>query len=244
MLFERKGVSRYCIVEEEIWDKIANDQWPVGFQLPSEPELAESFGVSRSTVRQAIANLAERGVLEKKHGVGTFVTKPSFEGDYIRNFFPPEMGDYHEVSSINHLIGDLSIARKLQVPADTVITEICRLRYIKDESEPAILEKAYYSKELFPNLEEENLSGKFYDLLEMKYNVVLTKAKTVIEPVLLNDSEAILLNHDKTKPVILLSRICYTYQDKVVAFTKSLISTDKCKLSVVDKITHSQGGPT
>jgi len=60
-------------VRDDLAADIASGDQPVGSRLPSEQALAEVYGVSRPTVRRAIAALVERGMLTVVHGRGTFV---------------------------------------------------------------------------------------------------------------------------------------------------------------------------
>lgn len=55
-------------------ERIRNREYPPESQLPPENDLATEFNVSRATVRTAISNLATRGLVVRKHGVGTFVS--------------------------------------------------------------------------------------------------------------------------------------------------------------------------
>jgi len=58
-----------------------------GDRLPSEPELARSLGVSRSSLREGIALLEEDGVVRRLHGSGTYVShRPGVRNDLSRNF--------------------------------------------------------------------------------------------------------------------------------------------------------------
>lgn len=52
------------------------ESWAAGGQLPAEQELADSFGVSRNVVREAIKLLKERGLTEPRNGVGVYITQP------------------------------------------------------------------------------------------------------------------------------------------------------------------------
>jgi GntR family transcriptional regulator len=56
-------------------ERIRGGVYPAGTQLPPEHELAAAFGVSRATIRSAIGVLAERGLVVRRHGVGTFVSQ-------------------------------------------------------------------------------------------------------------------------------------------------------------------------
>ncbi len=60
-------------IEEELMDYIQSRPFEIGDKLPNEFELAEMFGVGRSTIREAVKGLVTKGVLEVRRGAGTFV---------------------------------------------------------------------------------------------------------------------------------------------------------------------------
>jgi GntR family transcriptional regulator len=60
-------------VREEVRDRIRDGRFSAGFQLPPEIELATSLGVSRTTVREALLQLEQEGLVIRRHGHGTFV---------------------------------------------------------------------------------------------------------------------------------------------------------------------------
>ena len=60
-------------VANRMIEHIRSQEWLPGSKLPSEPDLAEYFGVSRATLRTAIKMLKLSGVLRSKNGSGTFV---------------------------------------------------------------------------------------------------------------------------------------------------------------------------
>lgn len=71
--------SRYLIIMDNIKDKIEKGDFNPGERLPSEPELAKQFKVSRSTIREALRALEQENIVTKKHGIGTFVkAKPLY----------------------------------------------------------------------------------------------------------------------------------------------------------------------
>lgn len=70
------GVTRRSLVDQvidQMREAIASGQWRVGDRIPAEPELVNAFGVARNTMREAVRALAHTGVLEVRHGDGTFV---------------------------------------------------------------------------------------------------------------------------------------------------------------------------
>ena len=69
----------YQKLSERLRQFMAENHFRDGDKLPPERALAESFGVSRNSVREAIHALAERGLLESRHGDGTYVRVPDME---------------------------------------------------------------------------------------------------------------------------------------------------------------------
>lgn len=68
-------------VEEELMNYILNEPVEIGEKIPNEFELAEKFGVGRSTIREAVKALVSKGILEVRRGAGTYVTGTSTRED-------------------------------------------------------------------------------------------------------------------------------------------------------------------
>jgi DNA-binding FadR family transcriptional regulator len=66
-------------VADTLKEAILNGRWQPGEALPTEPELADLFGVSRAVIRDATRMLAARGLVEAQHGRGVFVTQSQAE---------------------------------------------------------------------------------------------------------------------------------------------------------------------
>jgi GntR family transcriptional repressor for pyruvate dehydrogenase complex len=86
-------------VREQLLALIASGAYPVGSRLPSEHELAGSFGVSRPVIREALGTLRAAGVLQARSGAGTFVTalQPTKNGLLLLGRYSAE--DLHDVRS-------------------------------------------------------------------------------------------------------------------------------------------------
>ena len=232
------GITLYYQIEEAIRKKIFDREWPEGYQLPSEPDLAAFFGVSRSTIRQAIGNLINSGFLERKRGRGTFVTTPSVEMHNITRLLPEKYGKRHKLISARKCLSTPAQERYLNLKPQTQLMEIVRARYIYDEELPCILERAYYPCTLFPGLETLDLSEKIlYDYISNKYNTPLLRAKTTIEPVHLRKDEVELFQCDPELLAQLMVRVVYTCGDSPVILTVKVIRSDRFKLCVQDTLT-------
>src|SRR5690242_2733778 len=67
---------------EVLLERIRSEEWPVGHKLPSEAALAAQLGVGRSTLREAVRELAAKGVLDSRQGAGVFVTAMDVSEDW------------------------------------------------------------------------------------------------------------------------------------------------------------------
>lgn len=75
MLARDRGIAVWRQVAEILEAGIAAGDWPAGSRLPTEAELALRFGVNRHTLRQALRDLAERGLVRAQQGSGTYVER-------------------------------------------------------------------------------------------------------------------------------------------------------------------------
>ncbi len=69
-------LPRYQQVYQSLVERIARGEFPVGSTLPAERQLAKDYGVSRITIIKALGKLAQEGIVERRHGRGTFVLRP------------------------------------------------------------------------------------------------------------------------------------------------------------------------
>lgn len=72
-----RGTSLAQQTQDILTERIRNGVYPPKSQIPPENELAAEFNVSRATIRSAISALVERGLVMRRHGIGTFVSQRS-----------------------------------------------------------------------------------------------------------------------------------------------------------------------
>lgn len=68
-------------IEDELMNYILQEPIEIGERIPNEFELAEKFGVGRSTIREAVKGLVSKGILEVRRGSGTYVMRTRFPED-------------------------------------------------------------------------------------------------------------------------------------------------------------------
>lgn len=84
-------------VIEQLRASVAGGEWPVDSRIPTEPELADSLGVGRNTVREAVRALAHSGILEVRQGDGTYVRATSEVSGALRRLCGSELRDVLQV---------------------------------------------------------------------------------------------------------------------------------------------------
>ncbi|MDQ0376685.1 FadR/GntR family transcriptional regulator [Amycolatopsis thermophila] len=115
----------------QLRDAIAEGEWPIGQRIPTEAALAESLGVGRNTVREAVRALAHGGLLEVRQGDGTYVRATSEVSGAIRRLCGSELREV------------LGVRRALEVEAArlaaTVRTdeEVATIRELLDRRDAA-----------------------------------------------------------------------------------------------------------
>jgi GntR family transcriptional regulator len=79
LIARQEGIPLYVVLQERITELVEAERLRPGDALPSETSLQSRFGVSRATVRQALATLERRGLVERQQGRGTFLRFPALQ---------------------------------------------------------------------------------------------------------------------------------------------------------------------
>lgn len=221
-------VPKYYWVKREIL-RLIDDLTP-GAAVPTERELAERFGTSRTTVRQAIAELVVDGRLERTQGRGTFVASPklmrvrpltSFSQDLQADGWNP--GSVLLELSTEPAEGEAS--EHLRVPPGSPVHRLERLRTAADE--PIAYESAYLPGPL-PGLGEHLAElGSLYRTLAQVYGMRITTVEDTVETVLADPVQANLLGVDTGLPMLLIHRTGWDSQGRVVEWTRSVFRGDR-----------------
>lgn len=144
-------------VFEQLKKQLLNSAWSQGEKIPSENELAQSLGVSRVTVRQAIQKLTVLGLLETRPGEGSFVKEPK-AGVYMNGIIPIA---YLGENSLNEVL-------EFRRTIEGVVAELAALKINDEEIEQ--LEKCLKDMEL----NKDDL--KLFSVADVKFHLTLAKA--------------------------------------------------------------------
>lgn len=231
-------IPLYFQVKEYLRSQIQSGQYKVDELIPSERELAEEFEINRLTVRQAINELVQEGLLYRQRGVGTFVSSPkieqpltrltNFSNDMINRGAVPGA----QVVSVTIIPATKQIASNLHIEAGDEVLEIVRVRTA--DGEPMCLERSYLSYKLaYPlhGMDMENVS--LYHLLETKCGLKLVKAVQTIEAAAVRPEEAGILEMGIHEAVMLIERTTYAEGiEYPVEYVKSSYRGDRYKFSI------------
>lgn len=222
----------------EILDLIATGELGRGQRLDPERDLAVSLGVSRSTLRQALAGLEREGVVRRVpgRGGGTFVTSPKVDRDLSRIVgVPALLRDQgftagSRVVSAAVVAGDAATTHALGLPPGGMVLDIVRIRLA--DGAPISLERVRLPAGRFPDLLEHSLGGSLYELLEAAYGVVPAEAEERIEVVAAGWHEAGVLEIAAGAPLLSVTRRTVDAAGEALEFSADLFRADRTVITV------------
>jgi GntR family transcriptional regulator len=151
----------FAQVRDALREHILSGSLSVGSKLPSEGELETKFGVSRITVRQALADLHGSGLIEKVNGKGSFVRRPDPPRGLgpLTGFYETMRRRGHtalgKVSTIKYAKAGVQVAASLKIPAGSPVASVTIMRMV--DGEPYARHIAYANAKLIEKLVEEDL---------------------------------------------------------------------------------------
>jgi GntR family transcriptional regulator len=238
-------IPYYHQLIEIIKQNIQEGVWQPGDQIPSEMELCDSFGISRTVVRQALRELETSEIIVKRKGKGTFVAKPKISEGLIQKLtgFYQDMVERGLTPVTKVLFQDVTrandkVAEYLDVAPGTDIVEIQRLRFIHDE--PIQVVTTYIPLIISPDLPNIDLTHRsLYEYLETANNIKIYRGKRYIEAVLASEEQAKLLDIDEGDPLIMLDSVSYTKSGQAVEYYHALHRGDRSRFEV--ELVHFNG---
>src|SRR5215469_8405675 len=215
----------YARVEGVLADEIADGGFKVGDQLPTEGSLLARFGVSRITVRRAIQNLVNRGLVEIRRGKGTFVAAPKITQDLT------ELSGFVEDM---HAIGRKPTARviaKEPVSADSTVANhlgltkgerVIRIRRVRlADRVPLSFDETFLPLDIGKKIITDNLKVEpIFSLLERKYGVPLIEADYKLDAVLAESEVAAALRVKQGSPILRIERTSYSTGSRPVDYER------------------------
>jgi GntR family transcriptional regulator len=195
-------------------DEIARGAIAPGDPLPSEQTLCEQFGVSRITVRRALADLADRGYIERRNGVGSFVRErdpsapPPHAGSYMDTLRQTQFETEAEVLEFDRRVPPRAVTDKVSFAGDAL--HVLRLRRERRTGEPLMLTDAWLPVEFADTITEDTLGHTpLYGVLA-DAGVTIDRVEHEITAEIAGPRTAQLLDTAIGAPLLRITRAAYT----------------------------------
>ena len=208
---QRKQIQKQTKSEaftQTLKSSIQEGIYPYGTALPAERELAEHFGLNRSTVRAAIQTYTHfrgMGELLKNHG-----------------YIPSSRILYTGPTAAGY-----KLSRLLQVDEDTVLYRIMRLRL--GNGQPVSIENTFVPYELIPDIEGIDFQiYSLYDAFAMN-SLHIADIQQVFSTTRVRNSEAKYLNTENGTPVVSIAITSSSEGNGIIEYTNALVLPEFCK---------------
>ena len=232
------GATVYGQIEDWLAEAIGAGRLAPGDRMPAEQDLAEWFGVSRMTLRQALAKLARRGLVTRTVGRrgGTFVAERKLEQDRTTLAGFSEQLRRHGIQpgarvlfATHRPAGPVSAAA-LKLAEGDPVHEVRRVRL--GDGRPIALERSLFPAARFPGMLEFRLDGSLYELLEVRYGLRPHQARESLEPVTAGVREAETLDVAEGAPLMQVERTAYARSGEPLEFARDLFRGDRTRVVV------------
>lgn len=212
-----------------------------GDRLPTEAEIERRYQVSRSTIRQALNDLATAGLIQRVQGKGTFLRTPKIQHVPVLTSFSELLRSQgytpsHRLlaSSVRPAQAEMAEGLRLEEGAP------CRFlrRLFLADGDPVGLAETWLPLSLLGThdhlLERGSIEhGSLYELLQSEpVGLVLARAIETINPGLAEEPDAGLLGCEPSSPLLLIKRITFTPEDRPIEWTRLLFAGDRYEYRV------------
>lgn len=220
-----------------LMEKIDHEYRP-GDLLPSERELSERYGLSRTTVRLALSELEQLGLVVRKHGRGTFVMDRSSNLTNLMQTYSftdqmREMGREPETTILEfcEIEADKNLAENLRVRIGDKLFKVKRLR--SADGMPMMVERTYLPVRKFMSLKRPMLErASLYHVIEFDFHEKIRVAEEEFFASIARPADAHLLEIGEGAPVLDLVRTTYDTGNEIIEYTLSVARADQFKYKI------------
>jgi GntR family transcriptional regulator len=224
----------YYQIREQLRQQIMSGKLVTGDVLPSEAQICAETGISRMTARQALAQLANEGLVTRQRGRGTFVCAPKATLDSSQ--FPLQ-GYTELLGKIGMQAGAKVLAQVVEPATEAVagqlkiargepVVRIARQRLMRDEV--MSLETSFYLNSRVPGLVDFDLSDQsIYRLIEERYGLSPSYATDTVELSVAGPYEARELKVGEGVPLVLVTRLSFLADNTPLEFTQAIHRGDR-----------------
>lgn len=201
-------------------------------KIPSEKDLCDMWGISRSTLRQAVDVLIDNGYLYRIKDKGIYVSPKKFERNMagvdamVKDLINQGNKVSKKILNMHEIVSNKQISKKMSVKLGTRVFEIIRYRVINNV--PCTIETAYINAEKYPDfLSHYNEKSSMDKLFGEYYDTIQTSGIEHINVTYALDDEARLLKIPSGSPLFFADGVSLDQHGELVMYYKQLIRPDK-----------------
>jgi len=229
------GKPAYRRIQHSIQKRIQAGQLKPGDVVESERELAKIHGVSLMTARHALAELAREGMVERRHGAGTFVAPPKIHFNklmsYTEQMASRGLAARSRIVSAETVSNEPEIAARLSLGTASPLIKVARVRQAGDE--PFALETCYLPADEFPSFSTAALErGSLFSILEREYGTELAYADEEIDATGADESTAELLSIPHGSPILRMRQLIFSTSGKPTTYVVGLYRSGRHTLLI------------
>ncbi len=231
-------IPYYYQLMQLLQEDIEDGRWVVGDAIPSEHELCDLYGVSRTVVRQALGALASNGLLYRVKGKGTFVSPRKLEEKFIQ----ASDGFYREMASRGLSVTSAVLSQEVVAPPPHVREElqlkehdrairIDRLRSVEDQV--LLFVQTYIPYDLCPELLDADLSNmSLYSFLRDACGLSVASGRRTVEATSAHPPISTLLEVRKGAPLLKIESVSYLADGRPLEYYEAWHRGDRSKFEI------------
>ncbi|MBF0786453.1 MULTISPECIES: GntR family transcriptional regulator [unclassified Streptococcus] len=204
--------AAYLAIHDKLKEEIDRGIWKIGERLPSERDLADTFGVSRMTLRQGITLLVEEGILQRKVGSGTYVASTRVQEKMRGTMSFTDIIQLQGKTPSSQLLSYIRTkpndkeVSQLNLQAGEYVVRMERVRFA--DNMPVVYEVASIPERLIYNVKKSDVTNHFFKTLtENGYRI--GKSHQTIYARLANEQVAKHLQIAKNQAILALRQVSY-----------------------------------
>lgn len=212
ILHSDNRLPAYLKLRDDLAARVAAGEWGAGEALPSDNRLAADHRLSVGTVRKAVQQLVDEGLLERHQGSGTFLRKPAFDATLFR-FFQLRDADGGQSIPTSRLISRMVMPPPAMVAArlgDGDVIRIERLRFLSEQ--PLLTEEIYIPRALFHGFETmpgDQIGPLLYPVYYEHFGVFVARAEDEVSFATASPATAAQLEIGPGAPVAVIERTAF-----------------------------------
>jgi GntR family transcriptional regulator len=248
-LSSETGVPLYIQIRNLLKEQVRLGEWQADEPMPTEDQLVAHFGVSRTTVRQAMTDLAREGLVVRKAGRGTFARQP---------LMVLRMQQWHSLGvdiarrglrsskltlRVEKLDAGAEIAHRASEFAERDMLYLQQVRYA--DGVPIVVFDHFFPFELCGFLAEMPLDDPDFSVQRAlaEHGIELARAKGEISATIASDLEAKYLEVEPGTPLVEIATKSYSADERVIEYSKGVVRTDRYPLALYSDWSVEARGP-